>query len=104
MSRGPDIGTLVTRAIIQQAAAAGVTIAIDRADWRRWSSATFSGAQHRLTIGGVSVPELRAWMTTLADADFAIRDHLVADLVIAGMRDCAGRLEANIEILTVEAR
>src|SRR3546814_1170120 len=48
MSRGPDAGTLLTRALIAAAAADGVACAITDADWTRWASATFTGAQHRL--------------------------------------------------------
>src|SRR3546814_4063348 len=52
MSRGPDAGTLLTRALIAAAAADGVAYAITDADWTRWASATFTGAQHRLTLSG----------------------------------------------------
>jgi len=40
----------------------------------------------------------------LADAEFAISGHLVADLAISATRKSTGRVEADLEILTVETR
>ncbi|RIA37640.1 hypothetical protein DFR49_3527 [Hephaestia caeni] len=104
MSRGPDAGTLLTRALVAAAAADGVACAITDADWIRWASATFTGAQHRLTLSGAFTPALDDWLTALPDREFALPGHLVADLTILAMRASPDRIEAELQALTVEDR
>ncbi len=99
MSRGPDAGTLLDRRLRIAAEAAGVTIAITDSDWVRWSSATFSGARHRVTVMSEDAG-LDPWLATLPDADLPMRGHLVAELVVAGRRPGA----ADLDVLTVEER
>src|SRR3546814_19441870 len=77
------------------AAADGVACAITDADWTRWASATFTGAQHRLTLSGAFTPALDDWLTALPDREFALPGHLVADLTILAMRASHDRIEAE---------
>jgi len=100
MSRGPDAATLLSRAIVAHAAAAGVVARVINASATRWASATFVGARHRLTMvvergGG-------AWLDGLAEADLPLRRHLVADLIVTCREDAGDRIRAVVEALTVE--
>ena len=104
MSRGPDIGTAMTRALVQQATNAGCPVMIERADCQRWESATFIGARHQISISASPSLALNAWISGLSEADFAIRDHLVADLVVSAVRRTDSQVAIDLEILTVESR
>lgn len=104
MSRGPDAATLVARALVASAAAAGCEIAIAESDWTRWASATFTGARHELTLVGTPSPGFDAWIAALPEAVFALRGHLVADLRVERVSRSGDRVAATIEILTLEER
>lgn len=104
MSRGPDAGTLLARALLAAAAADGVALTIADSSWTRWASATFVGAQHRLSVTGPFSSALDDWLTALPERELALRGHLVADLTIIAMRASAERIEAEIQALTVEDR
>ncbi|HVI99778.1 MAG TPA: hypothetical protein VM657_12015 [Sphingomonas sp.] len=104
MSRGPDAGTRLTRALMAAAAANGVACAIVESDWTRWASATFTGAQHKVILAGPFTPALDDWLTTLPEREFVLPGHLVADLTIVAMRASSERIEAEIQALTVEER
>jgi hypothetical protein len=101
MSRGPDAGTQLERALVRDAAGAGIALAILAADRTRWASVTFSGARHRLSIAAAPSPRLDAWLAALPEAEFRLRGHLVADVALASER--RGELvEIELEALTVE--
>ena len=103
MSRGPDAGTALRRAVERDARRAGCVVAIAATEATHWASATFVGARHRLTLDGADGSILDAWLDALPEADLPIRGHLVADLVIVSRHRAAGRMAALIEALTVEA-
>lgn len=102
MSRGPDAATLLARALEQSARRAGPTIVIRHADWRRWASATFTGARHELTVELSGGDAAGGWLDGLADAELPIRGHLVADAVVRRRHGEGELLVATLEILTVE--
>lgn len=102
MSRAPDASSQLERALVQMAAVAGIDAAIGAADWRRWASATFTGARHRITLKTAPSASLVPWLTSLPEAEFRLRNHLVADLVILGRHDKGETVEIEIEALTVE--
>jgi hypothetical protein len=104
MSRGQDAGTLLEQALREAAIAAGCPIEIAAADQMRWASATFVGARHLLRLLGGASPALEAWLAILPDADFALRGHLVADLVVTRVQREGGAVTVSLEILTVEER
>ncbi len=56
MSRGPDAATLLERALLVAADAAGCPVAVVASDWTRWASATFTGARHSLTLTAAASP------------------------------------------------
>jgi len=101
MSRGPDAATLLRRALDRHAARCGITLTWHAVVSRRWASATFVGAQHRiaLTIAGAG---LDAWIGELDEVDLQIRGHLVADVVVTTITRTADQAELGVEVLTVE--
>ena len=104
MSRGPDAATLLERALLASAEAAGCPVAIAAADWTRWASATFAGARHVLTLSGAASPALDRWLVGLSDTEFALRNHLVADLSVIRVTRADGVATIALEALTVEER
>ena len=104
MSRGPDAGTLLSRALAESAVRARCPVELVSTQWTRWASATFAGARHVLMLSAASGPAFDKWLEELPEADFELRGHIVADLVIAGVRRDLHATFANIEVLTVEDR
>ncbi|MEG3179373.1 hypothetical protein [Sphingomonas sp. LT1P40] len=104
MSRGPDAGTQLERALICGAGVAGVAPVILSADWVRWASATFTGARHRLTLSAAPSPTLDHWLAGLPEAEFSLWGHLVADLAVASRHADADAVTFDLEALTVEDR
>lgn len=102
MSARIDAATLLERALLADAAGAGVTIAVESAKATPWASATFVGARHRLAIGGPHEANVGTWLGGLPEADLPLRRHLVADLVVVDQSYGGGRFTATIEVLTVE--
>lgn len=103
MSRGPDAGTLVRRAIERDARHAGCAVTLSLDESMRWASATFVGARHRLSLDSPDDAAFAHWLAGLPEADLPIRGHLVADLAIVSVTRAAGRATADVEALTVEA-
>lgn len=101
MSRGPDAATLLRRALERHAERYGLSLSWHVTESRRWASATFVGACHRmaLTIEG---PGADAWIAGLDEVDLPLRGHLVADLIVATMVRTEARADLGIEVLTVE--
>lgn len=104
MSRGPDSGTLLGRALVAAATAAGCPVMLASSDWSRWQSATFTGARHMLTLEASPSFQLDAWLTALPDAEFRLRGHLVADIAVAQIERAGGRVVLCLEALTIEDR
>jgi hypothetical protein len=104
MSRGPDAATLLERALVASAAAAGCPVTVQAADWTRWASVTFSGARHELTLTGEASRALNAWTAALPEAEFALRGHLVADLSVARRQRSGDQVTLGLEVLTVETQ
>lgn len=104
MSRGPDAGVLLERALIRQAEAVGIALSIVSAGWTRWASATFVGARHDLLLTAPLSPALDRWIAGLPEAELALRDHLVADLYIESRTRIDDGVELRIGVLTVEER
>ncbi|MCR5871650.1 MULTISPECIES: hypothetical protein [unclassified Sphingomonas] len=102
MSRGPDAGVLLERALLRHAADAGIELSIVSAGWTRWASATFAGARHDLLLSAVPSPALDDWIATLPEAEFTLRSHLVADLTVEARTRVGDRVELRIGVLTVE--
>lgn len=104
MSRGPDAATLLERALLAESVRLGCGATLVESTLERWSSATFTGARHRLTLRAPRSDVLDAWIVGLPDADFALRGHLVADLSVTCVHRHDGQVSATLEALTVEQR
>lgn len=102
MSRGPDAGTLLQRALARHAANQGCAVEVVATDMTRWASATFTGARHHMTVHGVQDRALDDWLARLDDADLPLRGHLVADITVRAVRREGGVAQAALEALTVE--
>ena len=101
MSRGPDPGTALVRALEANARHAGCPVRMTACDWTRWASATFTGARHELSLEADESGALDTWLTELPEAELPIRGHLVADIVISSVRRAEGLATIRIEALTV---
>lgn len=104
MSSGPDAGVLLERALLRHAAQCGIDLSIVSASWTRWASATFAGARHALLLAAAPSDALNDWIAGLPEAEFALRQHLVADLVVESRTRICDRVEVGIGVLTVEER
>ncbi|MBR0553800.1 hypothetical protein [Stakelama marina] len=102
MSRGPDAATLLERALIRSGADHGISVEIAAGDWRRWASATFVGARHKITMRLSG--DARCWLDGLPEADLPLRGHLVAGLSVECVRTGGDSTIAAIEVLSVEER
>lgn len=102
-TRGPDVGTLLVRALYRASAHAGCPLEIVASDRVRWASATFAGARHATTWTALPSAALDAWLAALPEAEFELRGHLVADLAVQAVSRTAAGVVLEIEALTVEA-
>jgi len=85
---------------------AGTHSSIDDAGFRPWCSATFLGAQHRMTlrIGGAHALERAERLAAaLPEAELAITGHIVADLSVDAVRlQEDGTVLVDLAVLTIE--
>ena len=102
MSRGPDPGTALVRALEANALRAGCPLRTSASDWTRWASATFTGARHEVTLEADESGALDDWLTELPEVELPIRGHLVADIVVISVRRAEGVAKIRLEALTVE--
>ena len=102
MSRGPDPGTALIRALEANARRTGCPVRVNASDWTRWASATFTGARHELTLEADESGALDTWLTELPDAELPTRGHLVADIIVTSVRRAQGSATIRLEALTVE--
>lgn len=75
--RGPDPGRLLAAALLARLPADTELRAQDRMPW---ASATFVGMRHRLRLSCPDTGSAIRFAATVADADFALRGHLLADI------------------------
>lgn len=96
----PDVHERLIRALIARSGGAAVAI---RGARHEWASATFVGMRHALTLAlaGDAADRMR---DGIAEHQFAIPGHIVADIMIVARRDEGGESEIDIEALTIEAQ
>lgn len=99
----PDCAVLLARALRLTAAAAGCPVRVAANDGRDWSSATFTGMQHRITLIGEDTPRFDQWLSTLPEIDIPLTGHIVSDLTIEHFGIVDGERHALIFALTVAA-
>jgi hypothetical protein len=103
MSRGPDAGTALIRAMEASAERAGCPIRVVASGATRWASATFAGARHELRLEAAEVEALGPWLAELPEVDLPTRGYLVADIQVQSVHRASGVATIEIEALTVEA-
>ena len=86
-----DVGALL---IDQIGVMMGPDYAVTMARERPWASITFSGTRHSIVVGG-----LPSFAEKLAEQEFILPGHFVADLLVAGRNAQDGSIK--IEILTI---
>ena len=92
-----DAAVLLVRALRIAARAAGATIVVRATDERCWASATFAGTRHRIDLQVDADVSTGDWLAALSDAEWILRGHLVADLVVERRDD-----QVRLDILTIE--
>ena len=97
-----DAGTQLERALVRSAADAGIILTVVAAAATPWASVTFTGARHRFTLAAARSALLDRWLAALAEAEFRLRGHLVADLAVTGATHSGEPAEIVLEALTVE--
>jgi hypothetical protein len=101
MSRGPDAATLLRRVLERHAERCGLSLSWHATESRRWASATFVGACHRMALA-IEGAGTDAWIAGLDEVDVPLRGHLVADLIVATVVRTDTGADVGIEVLTVE--
>ncbi len=104
MRPAADIGQMLARAIEAQAHRQGCAVRVETMGMTRWSSATFNGARHRLRLAAPAGDKVGNWLAGLAEHEFALRGHLVADVAIHAINRRPAEIDAELEILTLEDR
>lgn len=97
-----DAHALLLRALAKHVGGAAKVAA---AHSEAWASATFRGVRHRIAlhIAGDDAPAAAERLShDLADAEFRLPGHLVADLAVTGREDTAAGVALAVEALTVE--
>ena len=100
---GEELNRALRRALSGFAGA----LALDAPVSRPWVSIAFSGARHRLAMhlrGPGAAAAADAFLDGLADREFALRGHILADIASVGdIRDERGEdVRLTLEALTVE--
>tara|TARA_R110000772_G_scaffold40132_21_gene94042 strand:+ start:4713 stop:5048 length:336 start_codon:yes stop_codon:yes gene_type:complete len=94
-----DVGALL---IDQIGVMMGPDYAVTMARERPWASITFSGTRHSIVVGGLRQDDIGVsplFAEKLAEQEFILPGHFVADLLVAGRNARDGSIK--IEILTI---
>jgi hypothetical protein len=86
------------RTLAASAAAAGCPVRVAAAGEAPWSSATFVGARHAITLEAEPSAAWAAWVDDLARGSLTIAGHVVAEMKVE--RRTSG---VAVEVLTLEA-
>jgi hypothetical protein len=100
----PAAGDELKRALRVHFVHLGAAVAIESLASRPWASITFSGERHRLSLclpgpGAAAAADL--FLDGLAEHDFALRGHVLADIVLAERSDEDEQVHLVLEALTV---
>lgn len=101
----PDAGIELERALAVQFVNFAGTVGIELAS-RPWASITFSGARHRLVLriaGAGAAAAADAFLDGLEGREFALRGHILADIVVVREVREPGGVRLTLEALTVES-
>jgi len=98
-----DAGSLLLKAFIREAGGTTTHRLTER--HIAWASATFTGARHEVTLlltGADAAARADRLAAEIAELEFRLPGHLVADALFAGRRDTADGIEIDLEALTIE--
>jgi len=101
----PTAGDELKRVLRVNFVQLGAAVAIESLASRPWASITFSGERHRLALylpGPGAGAAADAFLDGLAERDFALRGHVLADIVLADRSDEDEQVRLILEALTVE--
>lgn len=104
MTAAPAAGDALKRALRVHFVHLGAAVAIESLASRPWASVTFSGARHRLALcipGPGAAAAADAFLDGLAERDFALAGHVLADIVLVDRRDEDEQVRLILEALTV---
>ena len=82
------------------------TFGLEDAVSRTWASATFTGVRHRIAFrleGEGAHAAAEAFLAGLADAEFHLRGHFLADIALLSRASDGDAVRIAIEALTIEA-
>lgn len=83
----------------------GLTAELQASHSERWASATFTGARHRFQFCAVDGNAgLDRMARNLGETEFALPDHIVADIALINQARGPDGFSFEVEALTVEAR
>lgn len=104
-----DATTALLR-MLRRSFAPNVTFTVVQIESRDWASATFAGTRHRiifLLAGEGASAAADRFLDSLDEREFALRDHLVADIRLIARDQMAGdegdRTRISLEVLTIVA-
>lgn len=101
----PAAGDELKRALRVNFVKIGAAVAIESLVSRPWASITFSGERHRLALylpGPGAAAAADAFLDGLGERDFALRGHILADIVLAERCEEEDQVRLVLEALTVE--
>lgn len=104
MRAAPCAGDALKRALRVHFVHLGAAVAIESLASRPWASVTFSGARHRLALcipGPGAAAAADAFLDGLAERDFALAGHVLADIALVERCDEDEQVRLILEALTV---
>lgn len=81
------------------------TLAVEEVRSRSWASATFAGARHELgfrVTGSGALAASESFASGLDAREFALRGHILAEIVLIALEPLDDGARIRIEALTVE--
>lgn len=106
MARAFDAAEELARAVSASFDPSPATCEMEEIASRSWASVTFAGARHRLRLrleGERSGDSADAFLAGLAEREFVLRGHILADiLLLCDDRREGGTIRLTLEALTVE--
>lgn len=102
-----DAATALLRALSACFAGFEGAFRVEELSSRSWASVTFSGARHRIAFsleGPGAGAAADAFIDQMAEAEFDLQGHILADIALAGEDRSPGgeRVQISIDALTVE--
>lgn len=101
--RARDPSAPVVRALLADAAAAGCRARAVSTQAKDWSSATFTGARHRITLSAPGGPALSHWLARLSARRIALPRALIGELTVDSVDAAGAARTVALSVLTIEA-